>query len=436
LPSSSSAAVYTRSAAPNPDVRLTELILRELLHRKVNFILALLAVTIAVVAWAAALGSLHRFDATTHLELDALQETTDAEMDRLEDEIRKTMKGLGFNVYMFPAGEELWQIKQRGYSEDSMPQDYVQRLADSDVVSVNHLLPQLSRRVDWSEQKRSVLLVGVSGQVPIAHRNMSEPMMDPLEPGTAFLGHDLHRSLNVQVGDAITLNGRSYRVAKTFPPRNFLDDGTVWIHLDEAQELFGMRNRINAILALGCNCTSIDRLGDIRRELGAILPDVQFVEIGSSAMVRAEARNETAAQAEKAKQAVLDRRNATRRERARFAKLLAPLLAIAAFIGVATLSFSNVRERLPEIGTLRALGVANSRILALLLGRALLTGLLSWPLAYGLSAALAGADWNAPLPVSLWLTTLLALPVLSLAAAWLPALDALRRDPVAILRHD
>ena len=358
-------------------MRLTELILRELLHRKVNFLLALLAVLIAVVAWAAALGSLQRFDATTQQELDTLQEKTDAEMDQLEDEIRKTMKGLGFNVYMFPAGEELWQIKQRGYSEKSMPQDYVQRLADSEIVTVNHLLPQVSRRIEWTEQKRSILLVGVSGQVPIAHRNMGKPMMDPLEPGTAFLGHDLHRSLDLKVEDTITLNGKTYRIAKTFPPRNFLDDGTIWIHLEEAQELFGMKDQINAILALGCNCTSIDRLGDIRRELGNILPDVQFVEIGSSAMVRAEARNETAAQAEKAKQVVLDRRTATREERARFAKLLAPLLAIAAFIGVAVLSFSNVRERLPEIGTLRALGVANSSILALLLGRALLVGLLS-----------------------------------------------------------
>lgn len=90
-----------------------------------------------------------------------------------------------------------------------MPQTYAKRLADSGVVTVNHLLPQLSRRVEWRGQMRSILLVGVSGQVPILHRNMSEPMMDPLAPGTALSGHDLHRSLGVEAGDKISLNGRS-----------------------------------------------------------------------------------------------------------------------------------------------------------------------------------------------------------------------------------
>lgn len=417
-------------------MRLSDLILRELLHRKVNFVLALLAVAIAVVAWAAALGSLRRFDAATEAELAALQEKTDAEMDRLEDEIRKTMKGLGFNVFLFPAGEELWQIKQRGYAEGSMPEEYVHRLAESKVVTVNHLLPQLSRRVEWSEQKRSVLLVGVSGQVPMLHRNQTKPIMDPLAPGTAFLGHDLHRSLDIVPGDDITINGNNYKVAKTFPPRNFLDDGTVWIHLKEAQSLFGMDGKINAILALGCNCASVDRLGDMRRELGAVLPDVQIIELGSSAMVRAEARKEAAESAQQARLAIIDRRTATRGERSRFAGILAPLVALGSFIGVAMLSFSNVRERLPEIGTLRAVGLGNGRILVLLLGRALAIGFGGWVLAAALSAALARAPWNSPLPASTWLALLAGVPLLSLAAAWLPALDALRRDPVAILRHD
>lgn len=417
-------------------MRLSELILRELLHRKLNFLLALFAVTVAVVAWTTAVGSLQRFDANTEAELAVLQDETNAEMARLEDEIRKTMKGLGFNVYMFPAGEELWQIKQRGYSEQTIPEEYVHRLASSEIVTVNHLLPQVSRRVDWTEQQRSILLVGVSGQVPMLHRNQTQPIMDPLEPGTAFVGYDIHRSLGLKPGDHITINGRSHTIAKTFDPRNFLDDGTVWIHLREAQELFGMKGQLNAILALGCNCASVDRIGDVRRELGAVLPDLQFVEIGSNAMVRAEARKEAALRANQAKQAVLDRRNIHRAERAVFAKLLAPLIAIGSFIGVAMLSFSNVRERLPEIGTLRAIGLANGDILTLLIGRALLIGLGAWPLAFGISSLLARAPWNTTLPATTWIGLLAGIPLLSVSAAWLPALDALRRDPVTILRHD
>ena len=258
--------------------------LAEIKHRKYNFILGTLAVAAAIVVWLTSTDSLASFDRNTEAQLVELEEKTNFELKKLEDDIRKTMKGLGFNVFLFPKGEELWQIKERGYSEQTMPQDSVNKLAESKIVTVNHLLPQLSRRIHWKEQKRSILLIGIEGQVPIAHRSKKKPIMSPLAPGSINLGHDLHNSLGIKKGDTLTLNEKNYLVAQTHPPRNFLDDGSAWIHLDEAQEIFGLKDQINAILALGCNCASIDRLGEIRSEISTILPDVQIIELGSSAM--------------------------------------------------------------------------------------------------------------------------------------------------------
>ena len=337
------------------------------------------------------------------------------------------MKGLGFNVFLFPKGEELWQIKERGYSEQTMPQDSVNKLAESKIVTVNHLLPQLSRRIHWKEQKRSILLIGIEGQVPIAHRSKKKPIMSPLAPGSINLGHDLHNSLGIKKGDTITLNEKNYLVAQTHPPRNFLDDGSAWIHLDEAQEIFGLKDQINAILALGCNCASIDRLGEIRSEISTILPDVQIIELGSSAMVRAEARNKVGDRARDAKQAILENRNAARNERARFSSVLSPLIAAGAFLALAYLAFANVRERLPEIGTLRAIGVSHLKIATLLLGRAALIGLLGTTLAFVISIAT-----SFPFPGTTWLL----IPLACAATAWLSTIYALTKDPVTILRHD
>ena len=337
------------------------------------------------------------------------------------------MKGLGFNVFLFPKGEELWQIKERGYSEQTMSQDSVHKLAESKIVTVNHLLPQLSRRIQWKEQNRSILLVGVEGQVPISHRSKKKPIMDPLAPGSINLGHDLHQSLGLKKGDTATLNGKDYLVAQTHMPRNFIDDGSAWIHLDEAQEIFDQKNQINAILALGCNCASIDRLGEIRSEISAILPDVQIIELGSSAMVRAEARNKAGDRARDSKQAILDNRNATRSERARFTSIITPLIAGGTFFALLYLAFSNVRERLPEIGTLRAIGVSHLKIGALLLSRAALLGLIGTFLAFIISIA---SSFTFP-PIT-WVLT----PLASAASAWLPTIYALTKDPVTILRHD
>jgi putative ABC transport system permease protein len=399
----------------------------EIKHRKFNFILATLAVAAAVSVWLSAKSSLANFDQNTESQLTVLEEKTNVEMKKLEDDIRKTMKGLGFNVFLFPAGEELWQIKERGYSEKTIPQDSVNKLAESKIVTVNHLLPQLSRRIQWQEKNRSILLVGIEGQVPIAHRSKKKPIMDPLAPGSINLGHDLHQSLGLEKGDTLTLNGKSYSVAQTFPPRNFLDDGSAWIHLDEAQKIFGLENQINAILALGCNCASIDRLGEIRAEISAILPDVQIIELGSSALVRAEARNKAGDRAREAKEAILENRNAARSERARFSGVLSPLIAAGAFLALAYLAFVNVRERLPEIGTLRAIGVSHLKIATLLIARAALIGLLGTALTF-----LSSQIFTIPLPSITWFLV----PLITTAAAWLPTLYALTRNPATILQHD
>ncbi|MGY8646349.1 MAG: ABC transporter permease [Verrucomicrobiales bacterium] len=401
--------------------------LAEIKHRKYNFILGTLAVAAAIVVWLTSTDSLASFDRNTEAQLVELEEKTNFELKKLEDDIRKTMKGLGFNVFLFPKGEELWQIKERGYSEQTMPQDSVNKLAESKIVTVNHLLPQLSRRIHWKEQKRSILLIGIEGQVPIAHRSKKKPIMSPLASGSINLGHDLHNSLGIKRGDTITLNEKNYLVAQTHPPRNFLDDGSAWIHLDEAQEIFGLKDQINAILALGCNCASIDRLGEIRSEISTILPDVQIIELGSSAMVRAEARNKVGDRARDAKQAILENRNAARNERARFSSVLSPLIAAGAFLALAYLAFANVRERLPEIGTLRAIGVSHLKIATLLLGRAALIGLLGTTLAFVISIAT-----SFPFPGTTWLL----IPLACAATAWLSTIYALTKDPVTILRHD
>ena len=403
------------------------MLLAEIKHRKFNFIIATVTAAAAICIWLTAEESLANFDQNTESQLSFLEAETRAEMVQLENDIRKTMKGLGFNVFLFPKGEEIWQIKERGYSEKTLNEDSVNKLAESGIVTVNHLLPQLSKRVRWQEQKRSILLIGVEGQVPIAHRSKKKPIMNPLAPGTINLGYDLHESLNLKTGDQVILNDQTYILSQTYPPRNFRDDSSAWIHLDEAQKIFKQPDRINAILALGCNCASIDRLGEIRSEISKILPEVQIIELGSSAMVRAEARNKAGDRARKAKVTIVRSREAARSERARFSSVLSPIIASGAFLALAYLSFTNVRERLPEIGTLRAIGVSHFKIAIILLARAALIGLLATVLTFIVSIA-----FSFSFPPSSWLF----IPLISAAATWLSTVYALTHDSVILLRYN
>ena len=103
-----------------------------------------------------------------------------------------------------------------------------------------------------------------------------------------------------------------------------------------------------------------------------------------------------------------------------------------AWIGL--LAFGNVRDRLPEIGILRALGVKSRGILGAFLARAVVAGLLGGWLAAGIAFALPRLGIAAPDAASAvrgneWLTILAAAPILAAMAAWLPAQSAAGRDP-------
>lgn len=415
---------------------LTQLIMAEIRHRKAAFWVAVLVVAGVLFCLALSFASLDAFDEETDTRLEELQKATDKRMVGLENKIRKSMKGLGFNVHIYPESQNLSEVYEQGFATETMPEDYVHKLANSKVVTVNHLLPRLSQRLLWKEQNRTIVMIGIKGQVPIAHRDPKKPIMLPVKPGEVVLGYELHQSTGLKQGDEVVLNGVKLTVAKVHPQRGTMDDITAWIPLETAQSMLGKPGRINAILALGCNCATIDRLGEIRKEIGAILPGVKIIEIESKALARAEARNKVGADAAESKAAVVATRKAARGERKRFTAILMPLVIIAGLIGVAALSFLNTRVREGELGTLRAIGFSTGKVAGLILGRATMIGTTGASVGAILAWLLAPSLVSASPPVVLLLCLVVGAPVLTVAAAWLPAFAAMQRDPLDSLRHD
>lgn len=315
-----------------------------------------------------------------------------------------------------------------------MPEDYVMKLAASDVVKVNHLLPSLTQKVTWPEQKRTILLIGTRGEVPIGERALKKPLLDPVAPGKAVLGYELHQSLGLQQGDSIQLMGKTFTVEKLHSQRGSADDITIWLNLAEAQELLGKPGEINAILALECNCASIDRLAEVRAEIGKILPDTVVIEKESTALARAEARNTAKRTAEQARDKLEQNRIASRTTREQLAAFLIPLVALTSAIVVALLTVLNVRQRRTEIGTLRAIGIPSHTLLSTFLLRAALSGLLG--AAIGVLVTLAASQSLTLITPGEWSLIALTAVLFSCAAAWLPALNAANQDPAKLLYHD
>lgn len=457
-------------------MKLTDLILREIRHRKVNFALSVFAVAIAAVSIVAGDLVIRRGqEVTQRVLLDKQSETEAAIAEKveqvaaagadLEDAIRKQMKGLGFNVLILPENQDVSELHLQGSLTATMPEDYATRLADSKIMTINHLLPTVLKQVRWPERDLDVILYGTRGEVPLMHRDLKKPVLDAVAPGQMVVGYELHRKLGLEVGQTVTFHGQEFQVSRLHPERGSSDDVTIWIDLEQAQELLELQNLVHAILALECECAG-DRIAQIRAEISSILPGTQVIERYSQALARAEARTkakqvaeESLAAEQAAGAAALEREAASRarleQSQENFVRWMLPLLVSLAAVAVGVLAYLNVGYRREEIGLWRALGLRTSQVLTVFLGKAFLSGLLG-----GVSGVLLGlfmGEWlsawmdqsSAAVQISLsetlqnspgFLLTLLLTPVLAIVlatlASWLAAATAASQDAAMVLQGD
>ena len=409
-------------------MNILRLMWMEIIHRKLTFFIACLAILISV-AYAVSLLTLIR----------ARRYRTTQQVAALDDEIRKITKAMGFNINILPAQQNLADFHANDFAEKTMPFEYVQRLASSRwVKSVRHLRPALIHKLNWPEYQRQIVLMGVSGVVPLSHLQNPQPLAEPVPAGVMNIGHALATELKLQEGSEVRLQDRPFRVGKVYPARGNKDDITVWIDLPAAQELLNLPGQINLIQALECNCASIDRLTEIEQEISQVLgSDVQVIELSTQAIARARAREDVRAEGQR-----------TLARMQRWATTVLVLLAVAGSILVGLLALANVRERRTEIGILRALGLSTGKIMTLFLGKALIMGVLAAGLGYllGFLAACRIDHQNADdglrlaLPIlfswQLLLAVLLLTPALTTLASWVPAVFAASQDPAPILAQE
>jgi hypothetical protein len=426
-------------------MNIWRLILREMAHRKLNLLSSLLAVVIAVACLAGAWTLLRADERRTAQILAQKQKEVETAGAELQEAMRKITLGLGFNLLILPQDQDLNELHLEGGLSRAMPEEYVQRLAQSKIVTVNHLLPTVVKKLTWPEHNIPIILQGTRGEVPILHADPKKPLLEAVPPGKIVLGYQVQLRLKLKPDDKVMLLGREFTVLKSHAERGTADDSTVWIHLAEAQELLGMKNLIHAILALECHCAG-ERLPAIRKEITGILPGTQIVERGPPALARTEARSRAQETAVQALQLETASRAQMRRQQERFAAVLVPVVFSGCMLWIGFLAFGNVRERRAEIGILRAIGYRSRQILAIILGKAALLGLIGAILGY-LLGALIGAQWNAGdreiaaastgLELDLGLMAMATGMALLLAVfgSWIPALWAARQDPANVLQE-
>ncbi len=436
-----------------------KLVAAEIRFRQLNFALSVLAVIAATTLFAAAPLLVEGYSRQTQSQLVRMAERSQAAIDAkekelasLEDETRKLMLTMGFNLIIVHQDTNMADFWADDFAARDMPQDYVAKLAKSkELEHVRHLVATLQGKIKWRE--RNVMLIGYMKETPQTWFKDKKPMGHVIQPGTIYLGYELWSGPKIQEGDQVEVLGQTFQVAKKIPEKGSKEDIAISMNLTDAQKLLQKEGQINQILAIGCQCEG-DRLGTIRKELERTLPETKVTEHQTIAQARAEQRDLVAAsrlelvQQAKAQQAeFLRARAAIQSQWQRLTSVATPLVIVVCGLWLGLLALGNVRERRPEIGLLRAIGKTSLFIAGLFLGRAVLVGvlgaaagcllgiLLARQLGAGFFDAVSdGGAAMSSVPAWLWLSCLAGAPLMCALASYVPTLRAVAQDPAVVLR--
>ena len=340
-----------------------------------------------------------------------------------ERETKRVARDLGFNLRILPKQTDMDLYWFQGFSDQTMPEATVERLANYQGVfmTYNHLMASLRQKITMGGG--DVILVGVAPTITSPDKK-KRPMGFTIKARTLHLGYQVGQRLGLKSGDTLQLSGHDFKIEKVMVEYGTEEDVYVYGTLKDVQGIAGKPGQINEIKAIDCLCLTADQdpISILRKELEKILPEAKVIQDRVQADARARQRQMVQRKFE----------------------FLSPFLMVCGAIWVAVLSALNVRERRSEIGIWRALGKGGSFIAGLVIGKAMIIGFFAgflgfWvgntmalevgPSIFQITAKAIKTEWS----YLVW--SLILTPLLAAAASFIPAMLAVTQDPAETLRE-
>jgi len=382
-------------------MQIISLVFKEILYRKINFLLST-AVILSVVALV--------------VSFFTMSDASNRETIRLT-------RDMGFNLRIIPNETDMNKFWTTGFSEHTMPEDYVLRFMAYKDFSYAHLTATLHKKVVWNNKE--IILTGISAELEPSGRKKT-PMIFTIEPGTVYVGFELAKNLGLVNDAKIEIFDKQFTVKKTLSETGTSDDIRIYAHLQDIQDLTNTNGMINEIKALNCLCLTDDKtdpLDVLRSQLNQILPDAKVV------------MNRTIAVA----------RENQRRMFEKYFAFIMPFVLLACAVCIAALFMINVKDRKKEIGILRALGFGTLKLTSLFMLKAVVSGITGALIGYSLGTVLSlaygpdifkvTANMIKPVYTLLGWSFFIA-PLFAALSSFIPTMLAITHDPAQTLREE
>ncbi|MCX5758711.1 MAG: FtsX-like permease family protein [Candidatus Hydrogenedentes bacterium] len=329
------------------------------------------------------------------------------------DETRVLMKALGFNLLIVARDADPARWQALDFSGPDMPEDYVKKLAAESSVMAQHFVGKYQRSVLL--EGCTAVLTGVVAESVVGGAKM-QPMPTAYEvpDGRVYLGAAVARALRKNANDPIDILGKTFTVGRVLEETGVMpDDIRVFAPLHEVQSL------------LGCH-----RQQEIERAFHAFLQlERLLLQLELARLDLREVQG-----------SILLARDAQRTLVERLSAVALGLVLAGAAVALWGLTHQNVSHRRREISVLRALGVSDTRIALVFIGKIALYAVAGAVLGC-VAGAVAARQFNiaAQPAVVEWpfiRNVVLAAPLFSMIASLPPIVSGLLREPTSVLGED
>jgi len=375
------------------------LIIKEMIYRKLSFLLSLLAIITAVTLFISFF-------------------TTGQASKR---ETVKLMLNMGFNLRIIPKQTDMDKFWLTGFSDYTMPEKYIEILANTKNISYNHIAAILHQKISWRD--KDIILTGLSPEA--IRSDKQNPMAFVINQGSVYVGFEIAKNMEIKKGDTIDIFGKAFKVEKCLAESGSDDDIRIYGNLNEIQNVLNIKGKINEIKALECLCLikpGEDPVDVLRAQVEKLIPEAKVILI----------------------RALADTRQKQRAMADKYFSLILPIILVVCAVWICVLAIINVRDRKQEIGIMRAIGYGSGKIAILFLGKAILIGLLGSAIGFVVGTALAmkfGPEIfkitaNAIKPsYILLLWSVLSAPVFAAISSFIPTMLAITQDPADTLKE-
>jgi len=352
-----------------------------------------------------------------------------------EKAVARELDALGANILILPKSASLQDYYTADVQSEEFPEEYVTRLANSDLQGLDNLSPKLmltgilpknefQAKAAWRgagifarpQGCGTVDAPGLTPAVPAKETLVRKRVIDTLTPDEVLVGADVAATMGTKEGDTLNLLGRSFKVSAVLPPTGTVDDSRAFAHLHTVQEMAKKGPVLNAIEIVGC-CNQISK--GLVQKINTLLPEAKVVTITQ----------------------IVDTQIRTNRMMVRLSSLFLAIIVLVGGASIANYMYANVFERRKETGTLMALGAGSHVILRMFLLKAGIVGL-----AGGIAGYATGTIMAVALGPRIAGVTVLPMPTLfpwalglalatALIASYFPARRAARLDPSTALQE-